>query len=144
LNAYRYLHLDVFTDVPFTGNPLAVFLDAAGLTAERMQRIAMEMAFPETTFVFAPESGGTNARVRIFTPAVELPIAGHPTIGTAFALAASGRVAAGAGLLTLGLGIGPVPVHLQWRDGRLSFAQMVQPLPQFGGILADTAAAAAA
>ena len=82
-----YLHLDVFTDQLFAGNQLAVYLDPPpDLSEPVMQAIAREMAFSETTFVFAPAAPGTDYRVRIFTPASELPMAGHPTIGTAFAL----------------------------------------------------------
>ena len=68
----QYVHLDVFTNQPFTGIQLAVFLDAAGIDERRMQRIANEMAFPDTPFVFPPEVSGTDARVRIFTPSREL------------------------------------------------------------------------
>ena len=80
--ALQYIHLDVFTNQPFTGNQHAVFLDAAGIDERWMQRIANEMAFGETTFVSPPEAPGTDARVRIFTPSRELPMAGVPTIGT--------------------------------------------------------------
>ena len=83
-----YLHLDVFTDQLFAGNQLAVYLDPPhDLSGAVMQAIAREMAFSETTFVFPPDAPGTDYRVRIFTPGSELPMAGHPTIGTAFALA---------------------------------------------------------
>ncbi len=75
----RYVRLDVFTNQPFTGIQLAVFPDAAGIDERRMQRIANEMALPETTFVFPPEAPETDARVRIFTPTRELPMAGSPT-----------------------------------------------------------------
>lgn len=129
-----YLHLDVFADEAFAGNQLAVFTEAQGLDSNRMQRIANEMNFAETTFVFPPESPDTNARVRIFTPARELPMAGHPTIGTTFALAASGHLAAGAQKVTLGLGVGPTPVFLEWTNGRLTFAWMRQAIPRFGFI----------
>ena len=129
-----YMHLDVFTDEALSGNQLAVFTDARGLDSERMQRIAGEMAFPETTFVLPAESPDTDVRVRIFTPARELPMAGHPTIGTTFALAAGGQVKAGASKVTLGLGVGPTPVFLEWTNGRLNFAWMRQPLPVFGFI----------
>jgi predicted PhzF superfamily epimerase YddE/YHI9 len=88
----QYVHLDVFTNQPFTGNQLAVFLDAEGIDERRMQRIANEVALPETTFVFPPEGPGTDARVRIFTPSQELPMAGSPTVGTTFALAGAGRL----------------------------------------------------
>ena len=91
-----YLHLDVFTDQLFAGNQLAVYLDPPhDLSDVLMQAIAREMAFSETTFVFPPDVPGTDYRVRIFTPASELPMAGHPTIGTAFALAHAGRIQAG-------------------------------------------------
>jgi trans-2,3-dihydro-3-hydroxyanthranilate isomerase len=129
---YRYLHLDVFTNRPLTGNQLAVFLDPEGLDTDTMQRIALEMSFSETTFVFPPEQAGTDHRVRIFTPRVELPMAGHPTIGTTFALVYTGRIAKASRLVTLGLGIGPTPVGLEWRADELHFAWMTQQLPQFG------------
>ena len=140
----QYVHLDVFTDQPFTGNQLAVFLDATGIDEQLMQRIANEMAFPETTFVFPPEAPGTDARVRIFTPSRELPMAGHPTIGTAFALAGAGRLRAGADKAVLGLGIGPTTVRLEWGPSGLCFAWMTQPLPELGHVVADTVAVAAA
>ena len=79
MRSYRYLHFDVFTDHLFGGNQLAVFLDGRGLSTETMQAIAKEMNFSETTFVLPPEAGGTDARMRIFTPGEELPMAGHPT-----------------------------------------------------------------
>lgn len=127
-----FVHLDVFADRAFHGNQLAVFTDATGLDAERMQRMANEMNFAESTFVFRPDSSGTDARVRIFTPGRELPMAGHPTIGTAFALAANGFIKHGAPQVTFALGVGPTPVSLEWDNGRLSFAWMRQPLPTFG------------
>jgi trans-2,3-dihydro-3-hydroxyanthranilate isomerase len=141
---FRYLHYDVFAGSPLSGNQLAVFPEAAGLTADTMQRIALEMNFSETTFVFPAEAPGTDARVRIFTPGRELPMAGHPTIGTAFALVREGRVAAGAPRLTLGLGIGPTPVALEWRGRDLAFAWMRQPAPVFGTVLTPRTAVAAA
>jgi trans-2,3-dihydro-3-hydroxyanthranilate isomerase len=128
----EYVHLDVFADRAFHGNQLAVFTHAAGLDAERMQSIAAEMAFSETTFVFRSDSRDVDARVRIFTPSRELPMAGHPTIGTAFALAASGMIERGAPEMTLALGVGPTRVFLEWEDGGLTFAWMRQPLPTFG------------
>lgn len=140
--SYHYLHLDVFTDRPFTGNQLAVFLDASGLGPDTMQHIANEMAFPETTFVFPPESAGTDFRVRIFTPGTELPTAGHPTIGTTFALAHERRLTPGRGEYVLGLGVGPTRVRLEWKGDRLGFAWMTQPLPQPGRALSDIAALA--
>lgn len=128
---YRYLHLDVFADQVFHGNQLAVFPEAEGLDAHQMQRIAGEMAFSETTFVFGATADADH-RVRIFTPSRELPMAGHPTIGTAFALAHERRIAADAPVVTMALGVGPTPVSLEWSEGSLSFAWMPQPAPEFG------------
>ena len=142
----RYLHWDVFTDTPFEGNQLAVVPQPApGLTTDRMQRIANEMAFSETTFVLPKEADG-DVRMRIFTPASELPMAGHPTIGTTFALAHEGRIEAGRGEFVFECGVGPIPVELEWRgsDGRLSFAWMTQPLPSFADELQDRDAFTAA
>jgi trans-2,3-dihydro-3-hydroxyanthranilate isomerase len=140
----QYVHLDVFTDQPFTGNQLAVFLDAAGIDEQRMQRVAKELALPETTFVLPPEAAGTDVRVRIFTPSLELPMAGSPTVGTTFALAGAGRLSAGADKTVLGLGIGPTAVGLEWGQNGLRFAWMTQPVPTFGPIVTDTVALAAA
>lgn len=144
MSRYRYLHLDVFTDRPFTGNQLAVFPEAAGLDTATMQRIATEMAFSETAFVFPPETSATDARVRIFTPAAELPMAGHPTIGTTFALAHERRITPEQAMIRLGLGVGPTPVELEWAEDRLRFAWMHQPNPEFGATPADLDRLAAA
>src|SRR6476646_3158051 len=110
---YRYLHYDVFTDARFEGNQLAVFPEPAGLAAGDMQRIARAMNFSETTFVFPAEAGGTDVRMRIFTPGEELPIAGHPTIGTTFALVHERVIKPGQGQFVFGLGVGPTPVSLE-------------------------------
>lgn len=139
----RYLHLDVFTDRLFEGNQLAVFPEPEGLDAGKMQQIAQEMAFSETTFIFPPEGGG-DARMRIFTPGEELPMAGHPTIGSTFALAAERVIVPGRDRFVFELGVGPTPVSLEWDAGRLAFAWMTQPLPSFGNIVEDRAALAAA
>ena len=101
--ALSFLHYDVFTDEPLTGNQLAVFLDGRGLTPERMQALAREMNFSESTFVLPPEAPGTDVRLRIFTPATELPMAGHPTIGSTFALADAGVIRPGASRCVFGL-----------------------------------------
>src|SRR5262245_7830634 len=142
--SYRYCHLDVFTDRPFGGNQLAVVLDGRGLDAGIMQTIAKEMNFSETTFVLPPEAEGTSFRVRIFTPHEELPMAGHPTIGTAFALARAGALARTSDTTTFGLNIGPTPISLVWSDDDLSFAWMTQLSPAFGAPIADPGGAAAA
>jgi trans-2,3-dihydro-3-hydroxyanthranilate isomerase len=126
----RYLHYDVFTSVPFEGNQLAVFPDAAGMSAELMQTLTREMNFSESTFLLPAESPGTDIRMRIFTPGGELPMAGHPTIGTTFALADSGVIAPGRERFVFGLGVGPTPVELTWEDERLVFAWMDQKPPQ--------------
>jgi trans-2,3-dihydro-3-hydroxyanthranilate isomerase len=142
--SYRYLHYDVFTDHLFGGNQLAVFLDGRGLPAGTMQAIAKEMNFSETTFVLPPETAGTDVRMRIFTPGEELPMAGHPTIGSTFALARAGVIAAGRDRVVFGLGVGPVPVSLTWKGDDLSFAWMTQPNPVFGDPIADPSGAAVA
>lgn len=87
---YQYFICDVFTDTRFGGNQLAVLPDARGLSDRQMQQIAREFNFSETTFVFPPEAGHTR-KVRIFTPATEMPFAGHPNVGTAFVLATAGE-----------------------------------------------------
>ena len=144
MKSYRYLHLDVFTDRLFGGNQLAVFTDGRGLSAETMQAIAKEMNFSETTFVLPAEAPATDFRVRIFTPDEELPMAGHPTVGTTFALARAGVIDPGRDRVVLGLGIGPTPVSLVWREQELCFVWMTQLPPQFGNPIGDPAGAAAA
>src|SRR6266436_9361237 len=86
-----YMTVDVFTDRPFGGNPLAVVTNAQGLSAEQMQAIAAEFNLSETTFVLPPKDPAHTAEVRIFTPRHEMPFAGHPNVGTAFALAREGK-----------------------------------------------------
>jgi trans-2,3-dihydro-3-hydroxyanthranilate isomerase len=129
--SYRYFQLDVFSDRLFGGNQLAVFLDGRGLPADTMQLIAREMNFSETTFVLPAERADTDVRMRVFTPSTELPIAGHPTIGSTFALARAGVIAPDRDQFVFGLGVGPVPVELAWRNGDLNFAWMTQPQPRF-------------
>ncbi len=141
--SYRYLHLDVFTDHLFSGNQLAVLIDARGLSSETMQAVAKEMNFSETTFILPAERPDTDARMRIFTPGDELPMAGHPTIGSTFALAHSGMIGPERERFVFGLGVGPVPVTLAWRNGDLSFAWMTQGDPVFSDPVADPGGAAA-
>jgi len=109
-----------------------------------MQAIAKEMNFSETTFVLPSEKAGTDVRMRIFTPGEELPTAGHPTIGSTFALARTGVIDRGRERFVFGCGIGPVPVTLTWKGDELSFAWMSQAKPVFGQPLANKAGAAAA
>lgn len=139
-----YLQYDVFTDEPLLGNQLAVFTDPAGIESGLMQRIAREMNFSESTFVLPAERPDTDIRMRIFTPASEMPMAGHPTIGTTFALAHTGVIAAGAPRVVFGLNVGPTPVDLEWAGPRLHFAWMTQPLPVFDAPVAARAAVAQA
>jgi trans-2,3-dihydro-3-hydroxyanthranilate isomerase len=138
----HYLLYDVFTSTPLLGNQLAVFTDARGLDGTRMQAIAREMNLSESTFVLPAEESGTDIRMRIFTPATELPMAGHPTIGSAFALAHLGVIAQGQKRFVFGLNIGPVPVDLEWDGPRLRFAWMTQPPPSFGSVVSERAAVA--
>ena len=113
---YRYYICDVFTDVRFGGNQLAVLPEAEGLSGRQMQQIAREFNFAETAFVFPPEAGHTR-KVRIFTPAAEMPFAGHPNIGTAFSLATAGAL----GEIETSIEVtfeekaGPVPIAIQRR-----------------------------
>ena len=121
---HRYVVCDVFTDRPLAGNQLAVFTDARELDDAQMQALAREMNFSETVFVLPPERGG-DARMRIFTPAVEVPFAGHPTLGTAFVLGGPlQRVE-----IRLETGRGIVPVGLEREGARIVFGRMQQPLP---------------
>lgn len=127
----RYLHYDVFTDRAFEGNQLAVFPEAAGLDAATMQRVTNEMNFAESTFLLPAERPDTDVRMRIFTPVREMPMAGHPTIGTTFALAALGAIAPGRARWVFGLNVGPVPVTLEWQGDGLTTAWMDQGRPEF-------------
>ena len=144
MRTYRYLHYDVFTDTAFEGNQLAVFPEPAGLSTEQMQTITREMNFSECTFIFPPEAPGTDVRMRIFTPGEELPMAGHPTIGSTFALVKEGVIRPGQDGFVFGLNVGPTPVSLQWKGDALDFAWMTQKNPQFGGGIKDRTAFARA
>lgn len=108
-----YQVVDVFTEQPLEGNPLAVFPHAAGLDDSLMQRIARELNLSETVFVFPPTRPDCVARLRIFTPARELPFAGHPTVGTSFVLLNSGAIPPGTERFTLEEGVGPVPIRVE-------------------------------
>ena len=123
---FRYVVADVFTDKPLTGNQLAVFTDARELAEELLQPLAKEMAFSETVFVYPPTDGG-HARIRIFTPATELPFAGHPVLGTAFVLGAPLQL----GEILLETGAGIVPITLEREGARIVFGRMVQPIPNW-------------
>jgi trans-2,3-dihydro-3-hydroxyanthranilate isomerase len=142
--SYRYVHVDVFTDRRLQGNQLFVFVQPAGLDTETMQALTRESNLSECTFVFPPEQAGTDHRVRIFTRTAETPFAGHPTIGTAFALAQTGVLKAGASHTTFGLGVGPTNLDLEWKDGRLAFAWMTQLKPTFGKTIDESGGLASA
>ncbi|MDT5159117.1 MAG: trans-2,3-dihydro-3-hydroxyanthranilate isomerase [Acidobacteriota bacterium] len=144
----RRLHyhlVDVFTDRAFGGNPLAVCTNGRGLSTETMQAIAKEFNLSETTFVLPPDDSRHDWRVRIFTPGQELPMAGHPTIGTSFVLAREHLIRRDARETNIVLeeGVGPVPVRIEFKDGEPVFAEMSQPLPKFGPSLTDASAVAA-
>jgi trans-2,3-dihydro-3-hydroxyanthranilate isomerase len=124
VRTFRYVVADVFTDTPLAGNPLAVFTDGRGLGDEEMQRLARELNLSETVFVLPPEAGG-HARIRIFTPSVELQFAGHPTLGSAFVLAGPLQTPE----IRLETAKGIVPVALEREHDRLVFGRMQQPLP---------------
>ena len=146
MRSYRYVTADVFTSVRFGGNQLAVFPDARGLTDDQMLGIAREFNYSETTFVLPPDEPGHTRRVRIFTPGGEVPFAGHPTVGTAYALACIGDidVSEGEASVIFEEGVGPVPVLIRARDGVPFFAQLTAakapeigpPLPS-RAVLAD-------
>ena len=123
---HAYMVVDVFTSRPLQGNQLGVFLDGRLFTAEDMQTLARELKFAETVFLFPP-SQGSDVRMRIFTPATELPFAGHPVLGTAFVVGQ----ALGADAVTLETGAGPVPIALERDGGRITFGRMRQPIPSW-------------
>jgi trans-2,3-dihydro-3-hydroxyanthranilate isomerase len=122
----RYIVADVFTDTPLQGNQLAVFTDGRGLPAGQMQRAARELNLSETVFFLPPEQDG-DLRIRIFTPASELPFAGHPVLGSAF-LAAE---LLGTSAVRLETGAGVVPVELQRQGEQIVSGRMEQPIPDW-------------
>lgn len=140
----RYVLVDVFTNQPFGGNQLAVFPNASGLAPETMQALAKELNLSESAFVFPAQDAAHDYWVRFFTPAVELPMAGHPTVGTAFVLANERMIqlVEPETTITFEEGVGVVPVTLQVREGQLHVIQMRQPLPTFGPVFADREAVA--
>jgi trans-2,3-dihydro-3-hydroxyanthranilate isomerase len=124
MGRFRYVVVDVFTDVPLQGNQVAVFTDARELPEERLQQIARETNLSETTFVYPAEAGG-HVRMRIFTPSTELPFAGHPTLGTAFALAGPLQLVE----IRIETAAGTIPVVLEREGARITFGRMQQPAP---------------
>ena len=122
MSTFRYVFADVFTDVPFAGNQLAVFTDARGIPEEQLQPLAREINFSETVFVY-PAAGDGHARIRIFTPTLELPFAGHPVLGAAFVLGGPLQLDE----LLLETGAGVVPIRLERDGSRVVFGWMRQP-----------------
>ena len=122
--SFRYVIADVFTDTRFQGNAVAVFTDAREIPEEKLQQIAREMNLSETVFVYKPDGEG-HARIRIFTPTIEMEFAGHPVLGTAFVLASPLQLDE----VRLETGRGVVPIRLEREEGRLAFGRMEQPLP---------------
>jgi trans-2,3-dihydro-3-hydroxyanthranilate isomerase len=122
--SFRYVVADVFTDTALQGNQVAVFTDAQAIPEATLQPLAREINFSETVYVYPAEQGG-HARIRIYTPSVEVPFAGHPTLGTAFILAAPLQL----GEINLETGRGIVPVQLERQGPRITFGWMSQPIP---------------
>jgi trans-2,3-dihydro-3-hydroxyanthranilate isomerase len=125
VSSYRYVVCDVFTDTPLTGNQLAVFTDARELPEELLAPLARELNFSETVFVYPATAEGAHARIRIFTPGIEVPFAGHPTLGAAFVLGGPLQL----GVIRLETGRGVVPVQLERDGARIVFGRMEQPIP---------------
>jgi trans-2,3-dihydro-3-hydroxyanthranilate isomerase len=121
----RYITVDVFTDRAFGGNPLAVVLDAGGLSTAQMQAIATEFNYSETTFVLPPRNGAHDAQVRIFTVNSEIPFAGHPNVGTAYVLAS--RAATPPKWLKFEEVAGLVPVEILKEQGKVVGAELTAP-----------------
>jgi trans-2,3-dihydro-3-hydroxyanthranilate isomerase len=140
---YRLRWVDVFTERAFAGNPLAVVLEADGLSTREMQAIARETNLSETTFVLPPQKRDHAARVRIFTPHIELPFAGHPTVGTGWVLIDEGLVGSDAAAFTLEEGVGPIPVRVD-RSGRELVLWMSHPPVTFGEVIEERGDMAAA
>lgn len=135
MKTLQYTLADVFTEVPFGGNQLAVVEGREDLTGEAMQKIARELNLSETVFVFPPAKEENVMQLRIFTPQMELPMAGHPTIGAAFVLASSGTVPAeeGTNEWVLEEQVGEIPVTVHKEEGQIVKVEMKQPLPVFSG-----------
>lgn len=142
----KYHLVDVFTDCMFGGNPLAVFTNGRGVSSTTMQAIANELNLSETTFILPPTDAANDYKLRIFTPVTELPMAGHPTIGSAFVLANEHMIACpadGETEMIFEENIGLIPVSVAFTGRRVGLIQMLQPLPTFGPVHPDVGAIAA-
>lgn len=144
MTEYTYHLLDVFTDRKFTGNQLAVLPDARGLTDRQMQDIAREFNLSETTFVFPPENEKNDFKLRIFTPASEIEMAGHPTVGTAYLLVREGMIQLSDNTTTVVFEeqVGEIPVEIESSNKTPGTIWMNQPLPQFSHHFDDRTAVA--
>lgn len=142
--SYPFHRVNVFTMEAFGGNPLAVFPRGHEVPEELMQRIAQELNLSETTFVLPPPDDDHDFHVRIFTPVRELPMAGHPTVGTAWVLARTGRIPRSADVVTVRFleGVGTIPVEIHFEGDEPTIAVMDQPLPEFGPAVDDREALA--
>ena len=138
-----YEHVDVFTDKPFRGNQLAVFPNPGKLTKAQMQMIAREINYSETTFIFPSKSKNIDAKVRIFTPAEEIPFAGHPVLGTAYVLIKKKKGKKPA-TLNLELEVGPIAVDVAKSKKNETKLTMHQPVPEFGPAIQNRGQAARA
>ncbi len=131
MRRFRYVIADVFTDEPLTGNALAVFTDARDLSETDMQVLARETNLSESVFVLPPTTAEADVRIRIFTPAVELPFAGHPTLGAAFVLGGPlSKI-----VLRIETGAGIVPVTLERDGAQIVFGRMEQPVPRWESVV---------
>jgi trans-2,3-dihydro-3-hydroxyanthranilate isomerase len=142
---FRYLTADVFTDAAFGGNQLAVFPDAREIPEHRLQDVTREFNYSETTFVYPPDNPAHTRRLRIFTPAAEIPFAGHPTVGTAHVLAMIGEIPLTGDTTSIVLEekVGPVRVQIRAKNGTPVFAQLTAAkLPEVGPPPPDRAALA--
>jgi len=139
MREYEFYQVDVFTAEPFCGNPLVVYPDAGGLTAQEMQMIAREMGAPETTFMVPSEKEGASYRMRIFTPTVELPFTGHPAIGAHWVMAETGRVELSEPVTSIlyEQGVGVLSADFHVKDGRVDHIVMSQCDPVFLAELSD-------
>lgn len=132
MRRYTLVQVDAFTTLPLQGNPCAVLPDARGLADAEMQAIAREMNLSETAFVFPSDKA--DFRFRYFTPATEIPLAGHPTISTAHVLVEEGRIPLkdGRAIFTMELNVGVLPVQVAGREGNVTRVVMTQKKPEFG------------
>lgn len=140
LRTLKFYQADVFTGVPFGGNPVAVFPNAQGLNDFELQQIAREMNLSETVFVFPPTDQAAVVRLRIFTPTQEIPFAGHPVLGTFYVLAQLGLIAVTDGVTRVmqECNIGLFPVEIHAREGEVIRVVMTQPKPLFLGSVEET------